>query len=168
MKYLEGRGSEEAGYSFIDRKFDGMTTENTERRHKARRRVLQKAQISFGFSGSTIDCLIANESQFGLLVETDAPVTLPDDILIRINNGETKPAIVRWMLGTKIGIEFKRRNEIPAKDTLRQKAVKDLESVKTRISMLKSETFCHDREIMTMVRDVEDSFNKLCRKLAEH
>ncbi len=144
-----------------------MVAEFTERRRNTRKRVLQKAQISFGFSGSTIDCLVSNEAAFGVLIETAAPMTLPNDIMLRVNNGDMRPAVVRWTLGTKIGVEFQKNSNICEQKVVSQRAAIDLENIKIRISMLKDEPFCHKPEILAMVRNVEDCFFVLYARLIE-
>ena len=71
-----------------------------------RQRVVKMGKIIFGVSDITVDCLICDETSSGLLVETETPVSIPDEVKIKLTNGGTFRASRRWAFGNKIGFEF--------------------------------------------------------------
>ncbi|MDQ2763643.1 MAG: hypothetical protein M3Y22_09235 [Pseudomonadota bacterium] len=75
-------------------------------RRSKRSRVLKSAKIIFGISGSTIDCLVLDETEGGLRVETDVVIQIPENVTIQYRSGAIVPARRRWARGTEIGLEF--------------------------------------------------------------
>jgi len=94
------------GYLGIRATISGSSRSGIDSRFAARQTVLKRGQLIFGSSGSTIDCIIRDETRFGVLVETAVMTTMPEQIKLRYIGGITLDAICRWAVGTKIGIEF--------------------------------------------------------------
>jgi hypothetical protein len=83
---------------------DGAAAEG---RRAKRQRVLKRAQLVVGFSGSTFDCLIIDETPFGILLETPLMMMhVPELVKLRFVDGTTFEARRRWSVGNKIGLEF--------------------------------------------------------------
>jgi hypothetical protein len=78
----------------------------TELRRARRRRVLKRAQLIFGFAGSTIDCLVLDESRLGVQLETEVMVQFPEQFRIRFADGATYVARRQWSTGNRAGLEF--------------------------------------------------------------
>ena len=95
-----------------------------ELRRARRQQVLKRAQLGFGFLGSTIDCLIIDESPFGVLSETPVMTQVPEHVKLRLASGATFDALRRWTAGNKIGFEFI-GSQIHDEATLRQRMVID-------------------------------------------
>jgi hypothetical protein len=82
------------------------TPPKPERRRAQRRRVIKGARLIFGFAGSSIDCRVIDESDLGLLVDTENVTQVPHLLAIRLDNGALFHVVKRWAIGTKIGLEI--------------------------------------------------------------
>jgi hypothetical protein len=74
-----------------------------ERRRIGRASVLKRAQIVAG--SSVFDCFVLDHSSAGVRVSISAPVALPGEVLLRLDDGRI-PARSRWSFGTETGLEF--------------------------------------------------------------
>jgi hypothetical protein len=79
---------------------------HAEHRRAKRERVIKRAKIIYGFSGSTIDCHVLNESPLGLLIETESMVAVPEQLTVRLEDAGMFHVVRRWALGNKIGLEL--------------------------------------------------------------
>lgn len=139
-----------------------------ERRRISRQRVIKRGRILLGFSDAVIECIVSNESSAGLMIETEMPINLPNDIRVQVNNGPTFPAVVRWMLGKKAGLEF-----APSHDTgsvsyeSRRASVirRQIESIRYEIDQLMDEIFSHENEAEIAAKEIDLVFEKLHNKI---
>ena len=121
-----------------------------------------------GFSDAVIECIVSNESSAGLMIETEMPINLPNDIRIQVNNGPTFPAVVRWVLGKKAGLEF-----VPIHDTgsvayesRRASAMRTrIENIRSEVNQLMYEIFSCKNEIEGTTREMDMVFKKLHNKI---
>ncbi len=58
------------------------------------------------FNESVVDCLVLNVSETGARVRTAAVVPIPDQVRLRLNDGATFSATVRWTRGVEFGFSF--------------------------------------------------------------
>jgi hypothetical protein len=77
-----------------------------DQRRAKRERVIKRAKIIYGFSGSTIDCHVLDESPFGLMIETESMVAVPEQLTVRLEDAGMFHVVRRWALGNKIGLEL--------------------------------------------------------------
>jgi hypothetical protein len=77
-----------------------------EHRRARRRQVLKRGQLIFGHAGSTIDCLVLDESPHGVGLETPLMTDFPEHLRIRFAGGVTYDALRRWSAGNRLGVEF--------------------------------------------------------------
>jgi hypothetical protein len=74
------------------------------RRPGLRKSMLKGAKLLF--NESVVDCLVLNISETGARVRTAAVVPIPDRIRLRLNDGATFSAAVRWTRGMEFGVAF--------------------------------------------------------------
>jgi hypothetical protein len=84
----------------------GAASGVAEKRRTRRRQVLKRAQLIVGSTGSTIDCLVLNESEFGVNLETAVMSQVPEHLRIRFADGVTHEARRLWARGNQLGLEF--------------------------------------------------------------
>lgn len=115
-----------------------------ERRRSRRRRVLKRAQLIFGLAGSTIDCLVLDETAFGVQLETPVMSHFPDKLQIRFAGGGIYDAQRLWSTGTKLGLKYV-GSRIYDEESLRQrKAVRlalKTQSIAAALHMLRDMDF---------------------------
>jgi hypothetical protein len=63
--------------------------------------------------GREIDAYVANVSRTGFRVSTNAPLAIGDLVLIRTEDGEKHPGVIRWAEGTEAGGVFKNPALLP-------------------------------------------------------
>jgi len=130
---------------------DGGKAENSaEYRRSRRRQVLKRAQLIVGVAGSTIDCLVLDESPFGVQLETPAMTHLPEHLRIRFADGAIYDAVRSWSAGNKIGLEYV-SSQIYDEATLRQRKAVRL-ALKTHalhvvVQMLRDHEFFKDDDL---------------------
>ncbi len=78
----------------------------TEKRRAKRQRVLKMAELAFDPPGTFIDCVVIDESCFGVMLETMVRTQVPERVKIRFVGGPTFSALRRWADGNKVGLEF--------------------------------------------------------------
>jgi hypothetical protein len=77
-----------------------------EQRRAKRQRVLKMAELVFDPPGTYIDCVVIDESCFGVMLETMVTAQVPERVKIRFVGGPTFSALRRWANGNKVGLEF--------------------------------------------------------------
>jgi len=77
-----------------------------DQRRAKRERVIKRAKIIYGFSGSTIDCHVLDESPYGLMIETESMVAVPEQLTVSLEGSGMFHVVRRWALGNKIGLEL--------------------------------------------------------------
>jgi hypothetical protein len=77
-----------------------------DQRRAKRERVIKRAKIIYGFAGSTIDCHILDESPYGLMIETESMVAIPEQLTVKLEDAGMFHVVRRWALGNKIGLEL--------------------------------------------------------------
>ena len=147
----------------LDAKVDGATS-TLNRRRVTRRRVIKIARLSFGLSGSTIDCEIIDESPYGMLVETNVIVNVPDQLTIRLDSGALFHVIRRWAIGTKIGLEIVGLQVIDKPTRARMQSI--LSVLKTyglpaALEILRAEQFFDNAELRQAAEDAGSAIAKL-------
>ena len=78
----------------------------SEQRRVKRQRVLKMAELVFDPPGTYIDCVVIDESCFGVMLETMVITQVPERVKIRFVGGPTFSALRRWADGNKVGLEF--------------------------------------------------------------
>jgi hypothetical protein len=135
-----------------------------EPRRTKRGRVFRSGKIIFGYSDSTIDCLILDESPHGVRVETSVPMTVPEEVKLTIVGGGTYPAIRRWVRGNSIGFEFV-GNRINDDLTLaKMHAIKDVletRGVPMAVHSLRSERFFNNIDLQRAAEEAEAAVARL-------
>jgi hypothetical protein len=135
-----------------------------EHRRTKRQQVLKRAQLIFGYSGSVIDCLIIDESPFGVLLETPVMTVVPETVKIRFVGGATFDALRRWATGNKIGLEFMGSQIFD--DASRQQrrsidAVLKKQGVNAAVFMLREARFFNNSELQSAAEDAEITLARL-------
>jgi hypothetical protein len=118
---------------------------SVEKRRVKRQQVLKRGQLIFGFAGSTIDCLIIDETSYGMLIETPLMTDLPERLRVSVAGGATFDAVRRWSMGNKIGLEF-------IQPERRDNAV-----IRKRLAMLRDVNFFEDEELRVIAEAAEAS-----------
>jgi hypothetical protein len=95
----------------FDEKYVKMDWPGAEKRREQRQTVLKAAEIMFGEMGRMQAGLVLDESAEGVLMTLGAEVELPDQVMFRFRDADWAPAVVRWRMGTKIGLQL--RGEAP-------------------------------------------------------
>jgi hypothetical protein len=88
---------------------ESAASKTADNRRARRRQVLKRAQLILGSSGSTIDCLVLNESEFGVNLETSVMSQVPERLRVRFADGATREARRLWARGNQLGLEFEGR-----------------------------------------------------------
>ena len=78
----------------------------TEQRQHPRAHVLRRARIVFRRGYSTIDCVVLDLSPAGARIKVDEWLALPDRFELRIENGPSREAEVRFRAMEMTGIRF--------------------------------------------------------------
>jgi len=81
-------------------------SESTERREKARRRVLKRALIVFNRGHCSMRCQILNISEFGAQVMPSDILLCPSEFVLKPEVGDQRNCEVAWRKGTTIGVRF--------------------------------------------------------------
>ena len=121
-----------------------------EKRRARRRQVLKRGQLVFGFGGSTVDCLIIDETTFGVQLETSVMTDLPDNVRVRFVGGATFDALRRWATGNRVGLEFMGSQIYDEVALRRRKAVAVAlknQGVNIAVHMLRDEEFFKNDEL---------------------
>jgi hypothetical protein len=75
-----------------------------EKRRWPRHQVRLRAQLVS--EASAVDCIVVDLSEGGAQVRTTEPIQLPDEVVLRVEDGATYRASLRWMDGAHAGFEF--------------------------------------------------------------
>lgn len=141
-----------------------------EHRRSKRHRVLKRGKISFGFGGSTIDCLIIDESGYGVMVETGVPMPVPEQLTIMIDGRAMFPAIRRWAMGNRLGLEFI-GPQIHDRVTVERLRVIDnvleREGLTQALNLLRAAQFYDDKKIRSAAEAAETAVKQLQTLLRE-
>ncbi len=133
-------------------------------RRANRQRVFKSGKIVFGEAGTTVDCLIRDESPTGILIETDVFVEVPEQVKVKITNGGTFLALRRWALGNKIGFEFvgDRIHDNPTLATMRGVLeVLHTQGIHQAVQSLRIARFFDNQDIQTAAKDAEAATKRL-------
>jgi len=134
------------------------------RRRVHRRRVLKSGQLRFGFSGSTVDCQILDESPYGLLVETDIRVPVPDQLAIRLDGGGIFHVIRRWDIDKKIGLEFVGPQVVDQATRVRMQSILDIldaHGLTAALDILRAQSFFDNTALRRAAEDAGGAMAKL-------
>lgn len=80
--------------------------DDAERRSHARADVQLPTVIFYDQRNRMVACSIRNISEGGARVELAEPADLSEAIQVRLRNGMTVNALVRWRIGLQAGLEF--------------------------------------------------------------
>jgi hypothetical protein len=75
-----------------------------ERRRAVRSRVIKAAQVVSG--GSSLDCVAFELSIGGARLHCPATAEMPEQAILRLPDGTSRPAQCRWQIGAESGFEF--------------------------------------------------------------
>ncbi len=135
-----------------------------ERRRGRRRRVLKRAQLIFGQAGSTIDCLVLDETPFGVQLETPVMTLVPEHLRIRFAGGETFNAIRLWSIGNRIGLNYV-GSRIYDEESLRQrKAVRltlETQGLPEAVQMLRDLEYFRSDDLRDAAKALELALERL-------
>ena len=136
----------------------------SEQRRVKRQRVLKMAELVFDPPGTFIDCVVMDESCFGVMLETMEMTQVPERVKIRFIGGPTFSALRRWANGNKIGLEF--AGLFPADEaTKRQaRAVKNVlkeACVHAAVQMLRELDFFENAELRAAAEQAEIAMARL-------
>lgn len=137
-------------------------------RRSRRRQVLKTGQIILGFAGSTIDCLIVDETSQGVGIETAVMTDLPERLRLKIAGGAAFDAIRRWSIGSRVGVEFV-GPKIPGDAASRQKkdvlmALKS-QGAQAAALMLRDLDYFKDADLRTAMEEAEAAYQRLAAML---
>ncbi|HMQ93582.1 MAG TPA: PilZ domain-containing protein [Amaricoccus sp.] len=79
---------------------------SSERRNSPRSRVLRRGQIVFRSGHTAIDCVLLDLSEEGAQLRLDNWLALPRRFELRIENGPSRQAEVRYRAVERMGIRF--------------------------------------------------------------
>jgi hypothetical protein len=133
---------------------------SVEKRRVKRQQVLKRGQLIFGFAGSTIDCLIIDETSYGMLIENPLMTDLPERLRVSVAGGATFDAVRRWSMGNKIGLEFiqpERRDNAVIRKRLAIKLALKNQNVHSAVLMLRDVNFFEDEELRVIAEAAEAS-----------
>lgn len=141
----------------------GQRTAIDQRRTK-RQRVLKMAELVFDTPGTFIDCVVIDESCFGVMLETMVLAEVPERVKIRFVGGPTFSALRRWADGNKVGLEF--AGLFPEDEaTKRQaRAIKNVlkeACVHAAVQMLRELDFFENSELRAAAEEAEIAMAKL-------
>lgn len=143
---------------------------SSENRRVKRRRVVKLGKIIYGISDITIDCLISDETAYGVLVETETPIVVPEEVKIRLVNGGIFPAICRWEMGNKKGFEFIGAREKTNAIFESMQDINDIlqiHGVSQAVLSLRRSNFFDNDELRRAADDAEAAIMRLKRLLLE-
>lgn len=100
-----------------------------DKRGAHRDRVLKGAQLVFG--NSTFDCVVLDITVSGARVSLAVPAQLPKDVALRLRDGTSYPAALRWARGLEIGLEFVGRVSATGDEGRNRRASAALEAVQS-------------------------------------
>ncbi len=143
---------------------------STEQRRSKRKRVIKRGQVSFGFSGSTVDCLIIDESSYGVMVETAVPMAVPEQVTIIIDGRATFPAIRRWSMGNRLGLEFigPQVHDRATVERLRMiDNVLQKDGLEPALALLRAAQFYDDKKLQSAAEAAEAAVQQLQAMLRE-
>lgn len=84
-----------------------------ERRARLRQRALLAGKLTTPDASTTIDCVIRNISEDGMMVELASPQLVPDELhLVHIKNGIAYDVEVIWRRGARLGLVLKDRHDL--------------------------------------------------------
>lgn len=86
-------------FAAVNQSFDGRAEPRDEVHHRARARLADQR---------TVSVLVVNLSPSGLMIRSDAPVSVGEWIKIQLPVQGEMQAAVRWALGGRIGCQFER------------------------------------------------------------
>jgi hypothetical protein len=135
-----------------------------ELRRARRRRVLKRAQLIFGFAGSTIDCLVLDESRLGIQLETEGMVQFPEQMRIRFADGAIYVARRQWSTGNRAGLEFlgtRIYDEESQQHRIAVKAALKQQGVHVAVRMLRDVNYLKNEELREAAEAAELAFARL-------
>ncbi len=134
-------------------------------RRSRRQQVLKRAQLIFGVAGSTIDCLVLDESPFGVQLETPVMTQVPEHLRIRFASGAVYDAVLSWSAGNKLGLKYI-GTQIFDETTLRQRKAVRLalrtHALHVPLQMLRDQEFFKDDDL----REAAEAADKALARLS--
>jgi len=131
-----------------------------EKRRVKRQQVLKRGQLLYGFADAAIDCLIIDESSYGMLIETPLMTDLPERLRIRVAGGPTFDAVRRWSMGNKVGIEFlqpERRDSAMLRKRIAIKLALKNQNIRFAAAMLREVDFFDDEDLRAAAEAAESA-----------
>ena len=135
-----------------------------DQRRTKRQRVLKMAELVFDAAGTSIDCVIIDESCFGVMLETMAITEIPERVKLRFVGGPTLAALRRWANGNKIGLEFAGLFPEDEASKRQARAVKNVlkeACVHAAVQMLREFDFFENAELRLAAEEAEIAIARL-------
>ncbi len=133
-------------------------------RRARRQAVLKDAKIISGPSGAVTDCLIQDESPFGVLAVIETPVAVPERVIIKLSTGALIVAVRRWEDGNKIGFEFAEipPDAEPGRQQMRHvRGILETQGLHEAIHVLRASRFFNSDALRHAAEDVEAAQRRL-------
>lgn len=90
-----------------------LQSQPKERRRSLRQRALLSAKVADTDARQTIDCVIRNFSDDGVLIETESVLAVPNAFhLLHVRDGMVWDARVMWRRGRLLGLEITEKRDI--------------------------------------------------------
>lgn len=142
---------------------DDDGTAPSERRQARRHSVLKRGQLIFGFGGSTIDCLILDESEAGVQAETAVMIEFPERLQLRYGGGAIRDVTRLWAVGTRAGLGFLEARGDEALRQCRKAAAVALRSqgLPAAMRLLREQGFCGSAELQQAAEAAELALARL-------
>lgn len=125
---------------------------------------MKGAKIISGAADAVTECIIRDESPFGVLAVTDQPVALPERVTIKLNSGALLLAVRRWENGNKIGFEFAEipPDAEPNRQQMRHvRGVLEAQGLHEAIHVLRASRFFNNNALRHAAEDVEAAQRRL-------
>lgn len=133
-------------------------------RRARRQPVLKAAKIISGAAGAVTECQIQDESPFGVLAVTGAPVAVPERVTIKLSTGALVLAVRRWENGNKIGFEFAEipPDAEPNRQQMRHvREILETQGLAEAIHVLRASRFFNSKALRHAAEDVEAAQRRL-------
>ena len=133
--------------------------------------MLRSGQIIFG--DSVVNCVVQDMSPYGARVDFGAPVVVPEEVHLRMNDGTTYRALQRWSRGTQLGLRFAGPAEASGDQGHARRAFQALQALQAAApagctEILRAERFFGDEELRQAVEAAEAAHARLAEVLRPH
>jgi hypothetical protein len=135
-----------------------------DQRRAKRERVIKRAKIIYGFSGSTIDCHVLDESPFGLMIETESMVAVPEQLTVRLEGAGMFHVVRRWAFGNKIGLELVGPQIIDEATHLRMQSILEIldrQGLDAAMKILRADRFFDNQSLRHAAESADQAMTEL-------